>query len=159
MPEHALIIAIRLLDGRYHGARDWPPGPFRLFQALVAAAHTGRTPTENELAALRWLEQLAPPVIAAPTARAYDTATTYYVPRNGGDTTGGNLARAAQKRDPKHSKPILFDPAQPFLYLWTFTEGNDHAATLATLAERLYQFGRSVDMAFADAVKPELLKD
>ena len=37
-----LVLTVRFLDDRYHGLLDrggppeWPPSPFRLFQALVA---------------------------------------------------------------------------------------------------------------------------
>jgi CRISPR-associated protein Csb2 len=148
MAEQALIFSVRLLDGRYHGAGDWPPSPFRLFQALVAAAHLGREATEAETAALRWLEHLAPPIIAAPKAQPAGT-TAYWVPRNGADAFGGNLARAAQARDAKYSKPQLFDARVPLLYVWRFADDGGHAAALVRLADLLYQLGRGVDMAFA----------
>ena len=63
MNQQALVISVRLLDDRYHGNGTWPPSPFRLFQALVAAAYTGSTASDTETAALRWLEQLPPPVV------------------------------------------------------------------------------------------------
>ncbi|MGY6217850.1 type I-G CRISPR-associated protein Csb2 [Methylolobus aquaticus] len=52
MPIHALWVSLRFLDGRYYGAGDWPPSPFRLLQALVAAANTGRAADDAELTAL-----------------------------------------------------------------------------------------------------------
>jgi CRISPR-associated protein Csb2 len=61
------------------------------------------------------------------------------------------LARAAQKRDPKFCRPHLFNEAIPFIYVWSFDTEADHAATIARLADLLYQFGRGVDMAFAVA--------
>ncbi|MGZ8245826.1 type I-G CRISPR-associated protein Csb2, partial [Methylomagnum sp.] len=149
MAAQALVISVRLLDGRYHGVGDWPPSPFRLFQALVSAAHLGRAASDGETSALRWLEGLPPPVIAAPKATPSKT-TTYYVPRNGADAFGGNLARAAQARDAKYFRPWLFDAGVPFLYVWgVAAEEAPHAAHLARLADQLYQFGRGVDMAFA----------
>ena len=48
MASRALLIEVRLLDGRYHGAGDWPPAPFRLFQALVAGAYGGRWRAEPD---------------------------------------------------------------------------------------------------------------
>lgn len=145
----ALIISVRLLDGRYYGVGDWPPSPFRLFQALVSAAHLGRAASAGDHAALRWLEGLPPPIIAAPKAKQSKT-TTSYVPRNGADAFGGNLARAGQARDAKHFQSWLFDAGVPFLYVWRFGTGDAaHAAGVAALAERLYQLGRGVDMAFA----------
>jgi CRISPR-associated protein Csb2 len=149
MDTQALIISVRLLDGRYYGAGDWPPSPFRLFQALVSAAHLGRAASDGDSAALCWLEGLPPPIIAAPKAKLSRT-TTSYVPRNGADAFGGNLARAAQARDAKHFQPWLFDAGVPFLYVWRFwSEDAARAAGVVALAERLYQLGRGVDMAFA----------
>lgn len=150
MSPHTLILTVRLLDGRYYGAGDWPPSPFRLFQALVAAAHTGRAVDDAEMSALQWLESRPAPIIAAPKARQASN-TTYYVPRNGADAFGGNLARAAQKRDPKFSKPRFFDAGVPFIYLWSVDIGTEHAETITRLADLLYQLGRGVDMAFAVA--------
>lgn len=150
MSPHTLILTVRLLDGRYYGAGDWPPSPFRLFQALVAAAHTGRAVDDAEMSALLWLESRPAPIIAAPKARQASN-TTYYVPRNGADAFGGNLARAAQKRDPKFSKPHFFDAGVPLIYLWSVDTGTEHAETITQLADLLYQLGRGVDMAFAVA--------
>jgi CRISPR-associated protein Csb2 len=150
MTKRALIVIVRFLDGRYHGSGEWPPSPFRMFQALVAAAHLGREVLSEETDALRWLENLAPPIIAAPKARQSFT-TTYYVPRNGSDVTGGDLMKAAKSRDPKFFRPWLFDQTTPFFYLWTFENDEKHPLIIAQIAERLYQLGRGIDMAFAVA--------
>jgi len=108
MNENALIVSVRLLDGRYHGGGVWPPSPFRLFQALVAATHAGRDVTLPEINAFGWLEGLPPPIIVTPKAKQ-SQSTTYYVPRNGADADGGDLTKAAKKRDAKLYRPWLFD--------------------------------------------------
>ncbi len=148
MNQQALIISVRLLDDRYHGSGSWPPSPFRLYQALVAAAYTGSTASETEVAALRWLEQLPPPVVLSQKHKQ-STLTTYYVPRNGADAQQGNLAAAAKNRDAKLDKPWLFDARQPLQYVWFFDEQAGEAETLIQLSERVYQLGRGLDMAFA----------
>lgn len=148
MDQQALVISVRLLDDRYHGSGSWPPSPFRLYQALVAAAYTGCTASEKEVAALRWLEQLPPPVVLSPKHKQ-SSLTTYYVPRNGADAQQGNLEAAAKKRDAKFVKPWLFDGRQPLHYVWFFAGHTVEAETLVQLSERVYQFGRGVDMAFA----------
>ena len=52
-----LLIAVHWLDDRYHGLLDregppeWPPSPYRLFQALVAgAARRGELEAETGMA-------------------------------------------------------------------------------------------------------------
>lgn len=148
MDQQALVISVRLLDDRYHGSGSWPPSPFRLFQALVAAAYTGYSASENEIAALRWLEHLPPPTVLSPKYKQ-SSLTTYYVPRNGADAQQGNLEAAAKKRDAKLVKPWLFDAQQPLHYVWFFDQPTAEAETLMQLSERVYQLGRGVDMAFA----------
>lgn len=148
MDQQALVISVRLLDDRYHGSGSWPPSPFRLFQALVAAAYTGCNASENEVVALRWLEQLPPPIVLSPKHKK-SNRTTYYVPRNGADAQQGNLEAAAKKRDAKYVEPWLFDAQQPLHYVWFFDEPTAEADTLIQLSENLYQLGRGIDMAFA----------
>lgn len=146
-----LLLTIRFHDGRYHGAGDWPPSPARLFQALVAGAACGRTLAAKDIEALEWLESLAPPVIAAPPARA-GNGFTNYVPNNDLDAVGGDPARVGEIRTPKIVKPHLFDADIPLIYAWTFHEGakeRELARTICAIAARLYQLGRGVDMAWA----------
>lgn len=151
MQEHSLLITVWLLDGRYHGVGDWPPSPFRLFQGLVAAAHAGRSPGGEELKALEWLGEGAdPPVIAAPKARR-SKSVTYYVPNNDLDAVGGDPTRIAGIRTKKEVAAWLFDHCVPFLYVWALNNGNQYVAAISALAERLYQIGRGVDMAYGTA--------
>ena len=87
-------ISVELLSGRYvasaYNDRDrveWPPHPARLFSALIATWAEDRSSNsggEPELAALRWLERQAAPVILASaigSAGARDVATVF-VPVN-----------------------------------------------------------------------------
>ena len=149
---HALLLTLRFHDGRYHGAGDWPPSPARLFQALVAGAAKGGAIPRYERDALTWLESLAPPVIATPSARDGQSYRNY-VPNNDLDAVGGDPARIAEIRTSlKQIRPHLFDANIPLLYCWQFeNDPNGHARTLVEIAERLYQFGRGVDMAWAQA--------
>lgn len=147
---HILLVAVRFHDGRYHGMGDWPPSPARLFQALVAGAAQGGALAEADRAALRWLEGLAPPMIAAPVRRAGQGFASF-VPNNDLDAVGGDPGRVSEIRAAKVIKPHLFDGNCPFLYLWRIGEDTERGAAVVKIAERLYQLGRGVDMAFATA--------
>lgn len=106
---------------------------------------------DEDAAALRWLEELEPPIVAAPVMRGGQPFQNY-VPNNDLDAVGGDLRRIAGIRTPKAVKPRLFDPADSFLYVWNFPlsdAANRHAPILVGMAEWLYQLGRGVDMAWA----------
>jgi CRISPR-associated protein Csb2 len=156
MPSHALLIEVRLLDGRYHGVGDWPPSPFRLFQSLVAGAYGGRWRGETDIAesdkdaAFRWLEGLAPPHIAAPP-KVDGSVTTYFVPNNDIDAVDGDPRRVSEIRSGKLVRPILLSADAPLLYAWPFDDGEEHARRLCGFAERLHTLGRGIDAAFACA--------
>jgi CRISPR-associated protein Csb2 len=147
----SLLICVRFHEGRYHGAGDWPPTPARLFQALVAGAARAGILADEDAAALRWLEELDAPVIAAPAVRA-GQGFRNYVPNNDLDAVGGDLRRIGEIRTPKVIRPLLFDAEQSLLYIWSLGPGeapDDRVQTTARIAERLYQLGRGVDMAWA----------
>jgi CRISPR-associated protein Csb2 len=146
-----LLLSVRFHDGRYHGVGDWPPSPARLFQALVAGAACGHDLADHDKAALAWLESLPAPIIAAPIVRLA-RGFTNFVPNNDLDAVGGDPLRVGKIRAGKTIRPALFDSVAPLLYAWTFRD-DDADAALATavcaIAERLYQLGRGVDMAWA----------
>jgi CRISPR-associated protein Csb2 len=145
---HILLISVRFHDGRYHGAGDWPPSPARLFQALVAAAALpGLDDVKCE--ALRWLENLAAPTIAAPPTRIGQDVNLF-VPNNDLDAKGGDIRRIAEIRSAtKRIRPRLFDAAVPLLYIWRLDGDESHAKCICSIADGLYQLGRGVDMAWA----------
>ncbi len=147
-----LLISVRLHEGRYHGEGDNPPSPARLFQALTAAAGLGGPLCADEKNALNWLERLDPPVIASPRLTKGQSFKNY-LPSNDLDAKGGDHRRIASIRgDVKTIRPLLLDARMPFLYAWIFEmeeSGRRHASTICALAEKLYQFGRGVDMAWA----------
>lgn len=83
-----LAIEIALLTGRYvatafddRGRAEWPPHPARLFSALVATYFETLEPSEEERAALQWMEGLGSPEIMASDASARDVVTVF-VPVN-----------------------------------------------------------------------------
>ncbi len=148
-----LVLHVRLHDGRYHGEGDWPPSPARLFQALVAGAALGGPMGDAEKEALRWLEQQEPPLVAAPPAWRAPRGVLFYMPNNDSDAIAGDPLRMAKIRTAtKTFRPYFFDATIPFLYAWSLggqTADEQHARVIRSLAERLYQLGRGVDMAWA----------
>ncbi len=146
----ALLLTVRYHDGRYHGVGDWPPSPARLFQALIAGAARGSDLAEADREALAWLERLDPPLIAAPTSRLGRGFKTY-VPNNDLDAVSDDLRSISEIRVEKFVRPRLFDARVPFLYRWHFEGSDAQAQAICRIAERLYQLGRGVDMAWARA--------
>ena len=153
----ALLLKVRFHEGRYHGHADrfhradgWPPSPGRLFQALVAAAARGGRIVADDRRALRWLEQLDPPRIAAPPVLR-GQSVKLFVPNNDLDAVGGDPDRVNEIRTDKHWRPCFFDPGQPVVYVWNFDSGESEAERVCDIAARLYQLGRGVDMAWAVA--------
>jgi CRISPR-associated protein Csb2 len=167
MAAKALLIEVRWPDGRFHGVREgdargrgaepmiveWPPSPFRLFQALIAGAYGGRWATEDRAekdAVFRWLECLNAPRIWAPPLKTL-RPVTYYVPNNDLDAKGGDPAQVASVRTAKTRRPGLFDADRPAAYLWTFDGDDQLANRLTEMAGRLHALGHGVDAAFAQA--------
>lgn len=146
-----LTINVRAHEGRYHGDGDELPSPFRLFQALVAGAGIGGPLDQQTKEALTWLEGLPDaPIIASPRM-ARGQAVTMFMPNNDLDKFGGDIRNIAKTRGAtKVWWPRHFDASVPWIYAWPFAEdGGTHANTVCTLAEKLYQLGRGVDMAWA----------
>lgn len=150
---NTLLISVCFHDGRYHGNGDWPPSPARLFQALVAGAARAENLSEDAVEALEWLESLEAPAIAAPSSYAGQPFKNF-VPNNDLDAVGGDPAQIGEIRAGKIIRPRTFDAAVPLVYAWTFERGADaerYAHTICEIADKLYQFGRGVDMAWAAA--------
>jgi CRISPR-associated protein Csb2 len=161
--QRVLLITVRFHDGRYHGTGDWPPSPARLFQALVAGIGQGGALGDDASEPLEWLERLSPPVIAAPLV-VEGRAVTNYVPNNELDAVGGDPRRIGSIRAAKPWKPKLFDREAAFLYAWTFDETADslaHARHICNYADRLYQLGKGIDLAWAvgEVTEPQTLEE
>ena len=152
----ALVISVRFHDGRYHGETgrgtgEWPPGPARLFQALIAGVARGAELADEDTAALEWLETLDAPMIVVPVVRSVQPFSNY-VPNNDLDKFGGDPRKIDKIRTPKTIRPHTFDAEIPLLFIWMFNgdrAGEDYAQSVCKIAEHLYQLGRGVDMAWA----------
>ena len=127
----------------------WPPSPARLFQALVAGAAEGAALAEEDCAHSVAGGAQAP-VIAAPPMRAGQALQ---------DLCAEQRSRRGRRRSApcRRNQGAQIHQAAPvrcrntLLYPWRFDdEANaQDMHGISTIAERLYQFGRGVDMAWA----------
>src|SRR5687768_12299628 len=113
MPAH-LCLSVTFLTERFHGRGDggepeWPPAPFRLFQALLAASRAvwrEGAMTERATAALRWLERQQPPEVVAPRHQV-GAAPRVAVPNNDLDIIAASWARGQEpKKQPSELKTL-----------------------------------------------------
>ena len=158
----ALVIAIRLHEGWYHGAGSIP-SPARLFQSLIAGKGLSGPLPEQTIAALEWLEKQPPPIVAAPMTKGGQAVATF-VPNNDLDAKQGDPRRIGEIRTKKSIRPLTFDAEVPFLFCWSVDENETESPTiqhLSELTDGIYQLGRTVDAAWAwsEVVNEEELKD
>ena len=150
--------AMAAADGARKEEAEWPPHPDRVFMALAAAwFETGEELSEGE--ALRWLETLGPPAIAASDYRARSTVVSY-VPVN--DSRVSRRAPARQElnrlRDaglsvlPEHRSrqprgfPVAI-PYDPTAYLvWSPAQLGEHQQGLESLADKVTHIGHSASL-------------
>jgi CRISPR-associated protein Csb2 len=152
-----LCISVTFLDPLFHGkgdhdAAEWPPSPMRLFQALIAATHSGcrgKQWSEAKANAFRWLESCSPPLIVSPQARPI-SKYTFFVPDNISDRAFDREDRLIGKVAGPHR--LLRDGAVH--YVWTFDESDgiarQHAELLCWEARQLLTLGWGIDQVVAD---------
>lgn len=153
-----LLLSVRLLHDRYHGRTangeqaEWPPSPFRLFQAIVAGNARSISLPPDLIDALQWLETLAPPEIIAPKAESGKALLTYVL---------NNTQR--RSRTPKTIRPTLLDGDRLIQYLWRFDErierSLEYAGVIASSTRHIRALGWGIDMAIGhgeivDSVAP-----
>jgi CRISPR-associated protein Csb2 len=169
-----LILTARFLDNRYHGLLtkkgppEWPPSPYRLFQALVSGVARRGELVEGEDVlnnknltpvgqALDWLQKhtsIHPPVIIAPRSKAYQEGdgVIRFVPNN----DDGTHFHPELHRVAKPTIPTLFllepDQKPEVHYAWDISDAPDAPADhIRDAARSLTTLGWGIDMAFADA--------
>jgi len=130
---------------------EWPPHPSRLFSALVDALADVRLESREEHtkceAALRWLETLPPPEIAASLGDdvSVRTPVKYWVPIN--DETASAL-RSAPLVEQRKRQERFFPTAVPtdpvVVFIWPSAEPIDeHGGPLDRLVKRVPYLGHS----------------
>ncbi|HHW09991.1 MAG TPA: type I-U CRISPR-associated protein Cas5/Cas6 [Firmicutes bacterium] len=153
--------AMAAADGARKEEAEWPPHPDRVYMALVAAwFETGEDPDEGE--ALRWLESLDPPAIAASDHQvrlAMDGRRPIisYVPVNDivvsrkkpADDDYNKLKKSGLSVLPEHrprqprSFPVAI-PHKPIVYLiWPDVDPGQHRTPLERLVRKVTHIGHS----------------
>ena len=148
-------------DGARKERPEWPPHPDRVFMAFAAAwFETGEDAEEGH--ALRWLESLAPPAVAASAATAR-TSVVSYVPVN--DTRVGRKMPSSSALEklkaagltvlPEHRRrqprgfPVAI-PHDPTVHLiWPETELSSQRSALERLAAKVTHVGHSASFVQA----------
>jgi CRISPR-associated protein Csb2 len=138
-----LCITIHFLDSQFHGQSDygteWPPSPFRLFQAILAASTLNGNASDD---AFHWLEQLSPPEILAPPVRSVREWKTY-VPNNDSDVE--------LKKNEKVFHPVRILSGAPLCYLWQINPDDQNIAGKMILQiRRVSALGWGIDLVAAD---------
>ena len=156
--------AMAASDGARKERAEWPPHPDRVFMALAAAwFETGKDAEEG--AALRWLEGLPPPAIAASDA-SRRSAIVSYVPVNDirvgqvpSDSALSKLKNFKEKHDklkesgltlvPEHRVrhprgfPVVIPHDPTVRLIWRETELGSHQMALERLAAKVTHVGHS----------------
>ena len=150
-----LRIAVEWPHGRYHGA-EWPPSPWRLYQAMLAGAAMARRRDPALEAALRHLEALAAPVVTAPRAAVLE-AVRARVPDNDGDLVLALRAKgrpeearrkAAKLASLRTRRAWRFEGAVTYDFKAT-PETPGHVPALVAVARLVSAVGQGIDLAFA----------
>lgn len=168
-----LLLSIRFLDSCYHGLTDsgerpeWPPSPFRVFQALVAGSAETTLPgsiaddalpcrhqrdtrpgtiatiRDPLFAALQWLESLDAPHIIAPQAWAGRVLLSYVLNNMSDSNTNS--------RTPKMIRPTVLNGDRLLQYVWTFEDtmacATKHAQIIVKAASHIRCLGWGIDLA------------
>jgi CRISPR-associated protein Csb2 len=159
-----LCLSITSLTGCFHGLApggepEWPPAPFRVFQALVAAAAAEGPGPEWARATFGWLERQAPPKIIAPRPH-HGRAYLQWVPHNHADLAATAVVRGteptltaamAAHRTAKTVQPTWVGEGAKVHYVWSIdppsqAEASQHVGVLALIAQRLTVLGRGIDL-------------
>ena len=163
-----LLITVRFLDERFHGLLDrdgpaeWPPSPFRLFQALIAGVarrcelvigeDTPSNVNYTDLGrAIDWLQHLPAPIVVAPRSRQ-GIAITRFVPNNDGDETFDRQRRLTAKLTIPTLMLIEPDQRPEVHYVWDISKLNEPPIDrIRDAARSITSLGWGIDMAFADS--------
>jgi CRISPR-associated protein Csb2 len=134
-------------DASRRDLAEWPPHPSRLFSALVDALGDIAYSMEHAAceSALRWLEALPPPEIAASVAVSRRSIVKHFVPINDESIKGGSSAPLVERRDRQERYFPAVVPEDPCVtFAWPQADvSEDRWRSLSALTERVPYLGHS----------------
>lgn len=150
--------AMAASDGQEKQRVEWPPHPDRIFMALAAAwFETGEGTAEG--AALRWLESLPSPALAASDAqvrgsgRRQAPVPTYVavndnvspINKKGKPFSVAGTMPIGRDRQ-KRSFPVAIPDAPEVFLIWSEADASEHSDALAELAAAVTHVGHSASL-------------
>lgn len=163
-----IVIAVTWFCNRFHGTTiyddpgrqepEWPPTPWRLFQALLAGGKWGLEWSTGDTNAMQWLEEKKPLIIAPKSFPL--NAYTVSVPNNDVDALWRKWAKgkthektADQLKSFKtiHAQLIENNSDLPTIYYAYQCQEHetDMLKSLRRITDCLSAFGRYIDFAYA----------
>lgn len=155
-----LCLHIRYISSVYHGksydgGQEWPPSPYRVFQALVSAAgHEDPNISQGNRNALEYLENRIPYIIA-PKVLSDDTRYVNYVPNNSKDLMimdelAGKAIDLRGHISEKLINPVIFEDGV-IQYLYLIDDDFEHLEVIEKLSRSVGYIGSGKDKVAADA--------
>lgn len=150
-----LVIDVNLCTGEYgastsSGEPEWPPHPYRLFAALVAAAGPGRSPEET--ACLDALARLEAPFVEAAAICTPSTPYQVYVPSQKREMRGQRTARWSDR--------VVWPAHDRVRFRWPDAGELPFREVLVRLASRVAYLGRAKTLVILTVPeRPGLMPD
>lgn len=147
-----LVITVSLISGRFHGRNqtnqpEWPPSPFRLYQALVAGA-AQTISVETARPTLQWMERCRTISILTPPAYQGKKATSYVL-TNQRDKTIGTKTTEASLKSAKVVHPVILSSHEncDLHFVYSSEAPKNHLETLQHISRGVSHFGQGIDAA------------
>lgn len=123
---------------------EWPPAPFRLFAAFVAADGTGERCRVTDGSELAWLERLPPPTVhASPESRLWrQSLEARYVVEHKGSAVKSTTQEYAGRKSALIRPGVRVTPRDPkVLYVWNVEPESSVLKGLRRRAARIGYLG------------------
>jgi CRISPR-associated protein Csb2 len=142
-------ITINFLKNHYHGA-EWPPSPYRLFQALVNGLGDRRNLAAKE-EVLSWLEKLPAPIISVSRYERSFSRLKNFQPDNDNQVTPDEHGVIHVRSGAQPLSRYVFLSTEPkIVYTCEEASGCPDERAFAQLVRSLIYLVRSEDLVYAE---------